>query len=321
MTSQTKNSTQNTSEIKGKVSPIKNEVNNPKDKTMEKNYISVNEETHSEKNQDMNGENVEGNNIAEKNEKRQNPPERTEESEILFWTPEKMFKSLHLKVVRNLGVTVKDFYRAFPYPIDLATTMEYFLESVYRLDRYILMGTKNTVYPRTVKEWRESMEVGIFKYFQPNPVNGKLGRLQSGELSYRAPECITKYWTAVLKFDKLNYEEQLAMAMSIISDGGSYAKMTCAPNAINKVLAVIEDSENVHILYRADGSSKEGWDAQFKRGFTGHMLLGYGANPCFMDETALAFVPNHNRHEDGAYQRLIYLNPNAGGDTEGVSEF
>ncbi len=134
-----------------------------------------------------------------------------------------------------------------------------------------------------------------------NPVDGKSHRTSSGKLSYRCDDAISDHRFAIVEFDDISREDQLAYWHSVI-DG------TLLP-----IAALIDSGgKSIHAWLRVDLPSKEAWDTHVRQKLwhpeTGLLRL-QGADSACQNPSRLSRLPGHFRSEKGRWQRLLYLDP------------
>ena len=125
----------------------------------------------------------------------------------------------------------------------------------------------------------------------PNPKEG-------GKLSARCDEAVVSFWYAVCEMDDLPREAQLEF----------WAGFTSAP-----IVALVDSGgKSIHAWLWGDCKNREAWARDIRAGLFGRVLIPMGCDRACQNESRLSRMPGHYRAEKQAWQRLLYINPEAG---------
>jgi hypothetical protein len=130
----------------------------------------------------------------------------------------------------------------------------------------------------------------------PNPLTGKPAMKADGNgQTVRGDACIAEFRFAVVEFDDVPRDEQLAFWWS-----------ACLP----VVLLVDSGGKSVHGWIRVKGV-REGreWARIVEKHLFGNLLQPLGVDGACRNESRLSRLPGHRRLETGRWQRLLYLAP------------
>jgi hypothetical protein len=111
----------------------------------------------------------------------------------------------------------------------------------------------------------------------------------------RGDACVAAFRYAVVEFDELSREEQLAFWWS--------ARLP---------VAVLVDSggKSIHGWIRVQGVyGADGWTRVVEEYLFGRLLNPLGVDGACRNESRLSRLPGHWRQENGNWQRLLYLAP------------
>jgi hypothetical protein len=132
----------------------------------------------------------------------------------------------------------------------------------------------------------------------PNPLSGGEHFTKDGKPSARCDAAVVSFWYAVAEMDDMSREDQLLF----------WAGFTSAP-----VAALIDSGgKSIHAWLWIDCPTREAWAADVRQGLFDRILIPLGCDRACQNESRLSRMPGHYRAEKGAWQRLLYLNPEAG---------
>ena len=196
-----------------------------------------------------------------------------------------------------------DIWEASPIRIDWPPAEDSWqvLSFLYSPDEILFAGTGmekatpgNEI--RTASEWQDHFRAGgeISPHVIPNPLTGEEGRTKTGEPSYRADSCIGSYRFAVVEFDGLTRDQQIAFW-----------------TAIKLPVAALIDSggKSIHGWVRVDSEGREAWERDVEQRLYAERLIPLGVDPTCRNEARLSRLPGHRRTETGRCQRVLYLAP------------
>ena len=103
---------------------------------------------------------------------------------------------------------------------------------------------------------------------------------------------------AVAEMDDVSREAQLQF----------WAGFTSAP------IAALVDSggKSIHAWLWVDCKNREAWERDVEQGLFERVLIPLGCDRACANESRLSRLPGHYRAEKRAWQKLLYLNPEAG---------
>lgn len=183
---------------------------------------------------------------------------------------------------------------------------EQLLVRLYNPTDRLFIGTRYDSGPRhvkTVPEWcremRSSPRSGLPKYelIQPNPHAGRATRAKSGKVSWRCDACVADFRFAVVEFDSIGFREQLAFWIRMVDAGWPVAAIIHSGN------------RSAHGWVRVACTDHEEWETQVEERLFEGYLKPLGVDSACRNESRLSRLPGHYRAEKGAWQRLLYLNP------------
>lgn len=130
----------------------------------------------------------------------------------------------------------------------------------------------------------------------PNPLTGKPGPTASGNgKTLRGDACVARFKFAVVEFDALPREEQLAFWWA--------ARLPVA-------LLVDSGGKSIHGWVRVQGvACATDWARVVERHLFGDLLEPLGVDPACKNESRLSRLPGHFRREKNSWQRVLYLAP------------
>jgi len=201
------------------------------------------------------------------------------------------------------GATEADIWDASPIRIDWPPEEDpqHLLAYLYRSTDLIFIGKRyspgilnKTI--RTASDWIKYFQAGgkTSPHIIPNPLSGNQGLTGSGKQSLRADSCIKSFKLAVVEFDGLSREDQLAFWWSV------RLPVVCLLDSGNKSL---------HGWIRIDNTTTaEQWTDQVENSLFRQLLEPLGIDGACRNEARLSRLPGHQRKEKGM-QRLLYLAP------------
>jgi hypothetical protein len=149
---------------------------------------------------------------------------------------------------------------------------------------------------RPAGEWVEHFQAGnpIPPLVMPNPLTGEEALSKGGEPSYRSDSCVRSFRFALVEFDNLTRDEQIAFW-----------------TAIRLPVAALIDSggKSIHGWIKVDCADVEAWEKDVERRLFMERLVPLGVDPACRNESRLSRLPGHHRSETGRWQRVLYLAP------------
>ncbi len=205
-------------------------------------------------------------------------------------------------IARGDGATEADWFEAShvrmdwePGPKDAA----HLLRVLYRPWEHVFCGERygGADGVRMAADWIAHFEDGrsVPPHFIPNPLTGKAHPLADGKLSRRGDSAVSGFLYAVAEFDGMDKADQLAFWWGFRS----------AP-----IVALIDSGgKSVHAILRVDCETRDEWERDIEGQLFPRVLVPLGCDPACRNESRLSRLPGHYRAEKGAWQRLLYLNP------------
>ena len=169
-------------------------------------------------------------------------------------------------------------------------------------DEYLFIGGQYDTKTRPVSEWRNLFTKGadLPNFICPNPMKPEGALLASGKRSFRCDDATAAFRFAVLEMDTIPKDEQLSFWHGLPS----------------LPVAMMCDSggKSVHVWVRVDCADKPEWDAVVKRNLFEKLLVPLGVDGACSNPARLSRTPGAWRQEKQAFQKLLFLNPDAGRD-------
>ncbi len=206
-------------------------------------------------------------------------------------------------IAMGAGIVEADIWEVSPVRIDWAHKEDpiYLLTHLYHSDDLIFMGERYTLgrLGKTIKtaaEWQQYFRSGCqtFPHIIPNPLTGEKGLTQDGKPTFRGDSCVQFFRYAVVEFDNISREDQLAFWWGV-----------------NLPVAALIDSGNksVHAWIKTEGiTDAKDWTEQVERELFTDLLIPLGVDGACKNEARLSRLPGHQR-DNSKMQRLLYLAP------------
>ena len=194
------------------------------------------------------------------------------------------------------GATEEDFRQrsAIPIPHDQTAQAVLTLASLYRPDEYLFIGDRFDRPVRKVSDWLDAIRRygPAWPHVIPNPVTGREAETKDGRKSFRSDTCIAAFRFAVVEFDGLPLDHQLAFLAGV--------RMPIAA-------VIFSGGKSYHAWVRVAIADAAEWETRIERNLFARMLQPLGVDPACKNEARLSRLPGHSR--GGQVQRLIYLHP------------
>jgi len=206
-------------------------------------------------------------------------------------------------IAKGAGITEADIWSTSPIKIDWNPEEDpiHLLTHLYQPDDLLFMGERyspgimnKTI--RTVAFWKQYFSEGgkTFPHIIPNPLSGQEAYTQDGKPSLRADSCVKSFRFAMVEFDDLSREDQLAFWWTV-----------------KLPVAALIDSGNksIHgIIALNDVNDAATWTREVENNLFKTLLIPLGVDGACRNEARLSRLPGHRR-DNGRMQRLIYLAP------------
>jgi len=205
-------------------------------------------------------------------------------------------------IARGDGATEADWFECSPVRIDWEPgprDAAALLRCLYRPAERVFCGERygGGEGVRMAADWIAAFDDGrpVPPHFIPNPLTGREHPLPGGKLSKRGDSAVAGFLYAVAEFDGLSKPDQLAF----------WWGFRTAP-----IVALIDSGgKSVHAILRVDCKTRDEWEAEVEGKLFPRVLVPLGCDPACRNEARLSRLPGHYRAEKGAWQRLLYLNP------------
>lgn len=216
--------------------------------------------------------------------------------------PRPAVKSEYLQSLleRGKNVTERDIANASSVSIPNSPEQHPFLllDSLYSPDDNLFIGGTYDTEVQPVREWIRHITANgtnALPHVIPNPLTGSQHKTKSGKMSFRCDAAVKDFRFAVVEFDNLSREDQLAFWA-----------------AVPLPVAALIDSggKSIHGWIRIAGvNSEDEWSRQVETELYARRLVPLGVDPACRNESRLSRLPGHYRAEKQRWQRLLYLNP------------
>ena len=205
-------------------------------------------------------------------------------------------------IQRGDGATESDWFDASPVRMDWEPGPKdaaHLLRVLYRPWEFVFCGERHGggECVLSAAEWIARFDDGrsVPPHFIPNPLTGKAHPLADGKLSRRGDSAVAGFLYAVAEFDGMDKADQLALWWGFRS----------AP-----IVALIDSGgKSVHAILRVECETRADWERDIEGNLFPRVLVPLGCDPACRNEARLSRLPGHYRAEKGAWQRLLYLNP------------
>ena len=142
---------------------------------------------------------------------------------------------------------------------------------------------------------KQQSDASLLPLIIPNPLTGKEHLTKKGTPSKRCDNAIAEFRFAIAEFDEIPKPDQIAFW-----------------SAIPLPIAALIDSggKSIHAWIRLSGiNTSEDWQVMVKETLYLQLLVPMGIDPACSNPSRLSRFPGHFRSENGAWQRLLYINP------------
>lgn len=181
-----------------------------------------------------------------------------------------------------------------------------FLLRLYAPEEYVFIGEQYTHARigeslRTRDDWLEaSRSMTMAPQIIANPLTGLEGKTQEGKLSLRCLDCIAAFRYALIEFDAMPLEDQLAFWAGVINQ-----------NALPVASIVFSGKKSLHGLVRLDARDATHWGECWKTldGILcpAEVPAQFRADAACKDATRQTRLPGALRSDTGTLQSLLWL--------------
>jgi len=223
-------------------------------------------------------------------------------------------KSLRMTTAKMLDkflhpekITIDHFLQASPIVFDPENYIEQAVMTLYHLfdaEDKIFVGDvygkgDTEIWPRDV--WINSFTEGDPECFPPhiiwNPLTGRHAKTSDGKDSLRCDNAVSAYKYTLVEFDSIDIDTQLKFWAG--------CKLPVAA-------LVYSGSKSIHGILKVTGvSTLDDWRHQIQLLLYKRWLAPLGVDPACSNVSRLSRLPGAWRENKDAYQKLLYLNPNA----------
>ena len=217
---------------------------------------------------------------------------------------------VHKLVESSRGVAEEDLCKVSPveFPSEPGGGQAGFLlQSLYQPEEYLFLGHRHSRHVSTVAEWLDALgkvRQVCWPHIIPNPLTGKKHLTKAGKASYRCDAAVAAFRFMLVEFDEMEMDRQLAFWHSVIRQG------------LLKVAAIIDSGgKSLHAWVAVDLPDQSAWDQYVREEAYNKdhgILTSMGADPQCKNPGRLSRLPDHYRDEKRQFQRLLYLDPEAG---------
>ncbi len=192
-------------------------------------------------------------------------------------------------------------------PVRISENMEehpaLVLNSLYTREDMLFIGSKYSTgleNIRTCELWLGTFASGSvagFEHIIPNPLTGVQGNTADGKPSFRSDNCVKTFRFAVMEFDNKPMEQQIRFWSGAINLGLPVAAL------------IHSGGKSIHAWIRVDCKDVSEWESEVENKLFAQIFNPMGVDASCRNESRLSRMPGVNRADKGAWQRLIYLNP------------
>lgn len=168
-----------------------------------------------------------------------------------------------------------------------------------------------------VDEWITRLSSGapIPEHITPNPLTGEQGLTKDGNPSFRADSCVKQFRFAVLEFDAVPEPlREPGQPADTAWPREAQAQFWAGALAFKWPVAALIDSggKSIHCWLAVDVANAADWESKVEGDLFANILTPCGVDRSCRNESRLSRMPGHFREEKARWQRLLYMNPDAG---------
>ena len=226
-------------------------------------------------------------------------------------------KVLRALLVGGADATLDDLRAMSPHLIEYGSQAVQVLDALYAPGDMLFVGDKDCSDIRPASEWIERCLCGypLAPQVIPNALTGQPGLCKNGKTSFRCDACVAKFKFAVAEFDKVPpalrepgvtvgpwpFDEQARFWAGAIAAGWSVAAL------------IHSGGKSIHAWLAVDAADAQDWTLNVEQRLFPELLIPLGVDSNCRNESRLSRMPGAYRADKQQWQRLLYLNPNAGG--------
>ena len=233
--------------------------------------------------------------------------------------PAKMLRGM---LARGDGALDVDLWEISPVRLDWAAERDAqeLLRRLYAQDGQLFMGTRYDTgvdHVCTVDDWCKRFAAGepVPEHIIPNLMTGKLGLTKDGKPSFRADNCVARFRFAVLEFDTVPPPLlEPGQSKADVWPRQSQCQFWAGALAFKWPIAALVDSggKSIHCWLTVDAADAAEWESKVEGELFARFLVPCGVDSSCKNEARLSRMPGHYRSEKSRWQKIIYLNPDAG---------
>jgi len=168
------------------------------------------------------------------------------------------------------------------------------LSCLFGENEYVFVGERYGSQVKTAQGWIDEFRRNrvLGPHVIPNPLTGAPGKTKDGKTSFRSDDCVSDFRYAVVEFDDLSREDQLAFWATIDLP----------------IVALIDSgNKSIHAWVRVDCQDRRAWERDVEMGLYAQRLVPLGVDPMCRTEARLSRMPGYYRYDKGTFQELLYL--------------
>lgn len=196
------------------------------------------------------------------------------------------------------GAEPADIIRASPIPVpdDPREQQHLVLSTLYAPDEHLFIGDQFGAEVLTAKAWLERLDAGSMPgpHIIPNPLTGEEALTKEGRPSRRCDACVASFRFAVVEFDNLPVQDQLAFWSAV---------------RLPVAALIHSGGKSLHAWLRIDAPDRAAWERDVETELFAGRLIPLGVDACCRNESRLSRMPGATRTDTGLLQNLLYLAP------------
>lgn len=234
--------------------------------------------------------------------------------------PAKMLRGI---LATGDGAGVADLWENSPIRVDWKPELDpaRLLALLYVSEDKLFIGARHDTGPEHVKtaaDWRARFEAGVPvpEHIIPNPLTGEQGQTKEGQPSFRSDSCVAKFSFALLEFDTTPESLRKPGQTADAWPRETQCQFWAGALAFNWPIAALIDSGNtsIHAWLAVNAADVASWEKQVECELFARRLVPLGVDRACRNEARLSRMPGHFRAEKSRWQRILYLNPQAGNE-------
>lgn len=201
-------------------------------------------------------------------------------------------------IKQGASASVEDILAASPVaiPADPVDQQRVLLAELYQAHECVFIGERHGAQVRPVSDWIAEVDRcgSLGPHIIPNPLTGQEGLTKGGKPSCRADACVASFRFAVVEYDNMSLDQQIAFWAGIRLP----------------VAAIIHSGgKSLHGWVRVDAADRVAWERDIEAGLFGERLVPMGVDASCRNEARLSRMPGFLRHDSQTLQKLLYLAP------------